>query len=69
MRNRICGRFAKIKIINKARKERKMREVAQGKTSELGWVAMSVARQLATAALWVRIQTFLKIIKGVADTL
>jgi hypothetical protein len=41
LRNRICGRFAKIKIINKARKERKMREVAQGKTSELGWVAVS----------------------------
>ena len=26
----------------------------------LGWVAKSVARQLATAALWVRIQTSLK---------
>jgi hypothetical protein len=25
-----------------------------------GWVAKSVARQLATAALWVRIQTSLK---------
>jgi hypothetical protein len=40
-----------------------------------GYVAKSVARQLATAALWVRIQTSLKkskmgdISKGVADTL
>ncbi len=29
-----------------------------------GWVAEPVARQLATAALWVRIQTSLKIING-----
>ncbi len=41
-----------------------------------GWVAKSVARQLATAVLWVRIQTSLKnhkwatyISEGVADAL
>ncbi len=30
------------------------------KAKKMGWVAKSVARQLATAVLWVRIQTFLK---------
>ncbi len=59
-------------------KLRKKRLQTVTKTLTLGgWVAKSVpvARQLATAVLWVRIQTSLKnhkmgdISKGVADTL
>jgi hypothetical protein len=57
------------------RKGLKAETVTVHYSGESGWVAKSVARQLATAVLWVRIQTSLKnhkmgdISEGVADTL